>query len=1403
MQPTVALVIGVSKYQTNQSALPAAQIDALHFARALTHWGVTETTLLLNEEATLEHINEWLKTVAKRNDDYKLLFYFCGHGERLPGAVPSSNLLLFDGRIHLDTLINQISQSQALESYIFIDACSLRINSLTNPKLEEESKGYKISHRTLFCLLSSGIEESFENNCFGFFTDALLRVLATSRNKDVDASQFYKSICNLLKMNDLPLPEMYNIGTEKVLFLPPLPPFFNSEGLLYRPSMVGKIGDELILNRGKIGILIGETRCGKTSLCPFLESETNRTFYLKIPEFDPLLECDHFDLHKLRGEQYTGSLVLLDQAENLPSKHLTHLIEELKNSSVQLLLLSNQPLDQKISLGLKDNIFVISIDPLSSEEGEHLMLPYSTSEEETELIYFATRGDPAKMRQVAQVLTHSPFITNPHEHEELLKTMSAIYSCGGFLDKALFAKTFNLLNSSITLIEDLGLIIRDIDAWIPHQVFYEIAESQPLQIDRDKTLTYWCQQIKLSPNAIRAAQNLIYSAICLGYEKKVDPFLKSAFKLLEKNGKDHIELLGQSVELFKSLPKMTGASSLLAEILSNLQMFDLANQLRQGKTFRKRIAYVGYAACILLCLGVLFLRYPFQTTPLQLVNLKHTHPDFVGRDFYINQLKKFCLKQNKVPPVTVLWGETGIGKSEIAIAFANSQAKKFRLICWIDGATEESCAASYYDLAEFLKIPVDREKDIVGDVHRYLEREKSIQPWLLILDNASKKTELPTKGNGSIIITTKNRSAWQTGNSIEVVPFLEEEAVALFKKITNCKSNNLQPLIHELDLFPLTLNLAAHYIAETPEMNEELYLKLLSQNNVDLISNMPLDERYPIPLISSWNITASELAKKNLETLHWLHFCSYLSPTGIPSSWVEKWLVDIQKIDTPFEIKIRSGAILRNLVNQCHMRFDKNTHTLSLHHLKQSVMKKDRYFQKEVVDQVAQFLINCCENLEKIYEGKILLSQQHNLREWEPHAAWFLNKYSYQCSKEKIATLQNLLGNWKYLKGNYKASEHHHKQSLDIRIDLFGEGHPLTIVSMNNLAMILWENGLFAESKQLFRRALEASKKLYKEDHLDVIITLNNLGWVCWEMGQFQEAKALLNQSLKLSKKLDACDPDFLQTVDDFLNFLDVGPNQDKDSEIKEIKRASFLRHAGLWIAEVEGNPGKSLSYFKESLELLKKVLPKDDTRLATAYCSVGISLNRADRNEEGRYHLAKALKLQIKALGEEHPDTAKSYANLAISLFNLGNYQQALEYHLKALQIRKKTLGEEHSVTAKSYSGTGTALLAINKCEDALYYNKQALEIRKKILGENHSETAQSYSRLGINLGKLGRHKEALDYNLKALEILRQIFEENHFLIARVHMALGICYKNLGLIDKALYHEQKGDEIRKLINHP
>ncbi len=211
---TIALIVGVSNYESEDfTPLPAAQADAEHFARSLAHWGVPKQNIyLLNTPfVTQDVLTSTLQKIASLPGSYKFLFYFCGHGER----TEDSYLNLSDSKLHLETFLEILYQLNAFAFYIFIDACQLRLNSILNPKLLDSKK-------SLFCLFSSGTLPSYENidKKYGYFTSALIRALDIIQHLDRCPSRLISIIQKELKNNNLPLPEMYNIGTDSIAIVP-------------------------------------------------------------------------------------------------------------------------------------------------------------------------------------------------------------------------------------------------------------------------------------------------------------------------------------------------------------------------------------------------------------------------------------------------------------------------------------------------------------------------------------------------------------------------------------------------------------------------------------------------------------------------------------------------------------------------------------------------------------------------------------------------------------------------------------------------------------------------------------------------------------------------------------------------------------------------------------------------------------------------------------------------------------------------------------------------------------------------------------------------------------------------------------------------------------------------------
>jgi tetratricopeptide (TPR) repeat protein len=1182
LSETLAVIIGISSHSQKEiSNIPGAEVDAVHFARALRNWGIPEDNiiLLLNEEANKKNINTLLDFLPEVEGIDKLVFYFCGHGWRTQGKIPQSHLFLYDTHIEqncpanslpLDNFFEKLACTPFHESYIFVDACHLRVNHFLNPKLQSEIQGKTDSHKSIFCLLSSGIEKSFENGRqpYGYFTRSLLRNLANMRPSEVSPTQLYRKILTDLINEGLPQPDMFNYGNHHIAFFPKETFLFDQSGNLYRTSFLAKIQDALIQQNPKMIVIYGDENCGKTTLCQSLASEKTKTLYFEIPpfpeeSFNPkiFLENEIFQALGCRLEELDTTtpyyLIILDQVERINDKQLALLLETAaKLTNTQFLLASRRPIESKAPL------LHIPIPLLSEEEGKALAQQFASGYSESELhsIYLISRGNPLRIQQIAIKGRDSESI----DYHSLTKAIAAIHSCEVLYDRELFEQVFHLKKGVIDLLERSGLLFPYGDGLAASRFLLEYAKRQSLEADPQEVATYRQLQTKAPGRQPAIAKSIIFGLIFL-------------------------------------------------------------------------------VAVVFFCLN--YWHYSPPSAPSQ-VYINQVHPDFVGREKYFDLLETHLIKKRDDDHVAaaVLWGEGGIGKSEIAITFANRHRKAFNLIYWIDAGAEEMYRSSYQHLANLLNIPIDFQEPIEAIVKKVLNHlEQSSSSWLLVIDNAKYELPVPQRGNGAVIVTTRNQTHWHLYPRHEITPFDFNEAESLLCKIIKKEDSPARiDLIKELDGHPLALNLAAHYIAETPYMNEEAFTSLLSQNKMELIGKIPTNSRYQSGLITSWKMTAEQIHEKKPKALDWLHFCSYLYPGQIPLPWITEWLSRYSSNANP---ELEMNEILRLIVNQGIMRCDTKNKAVSIHRLKQEIFRLDDYFDSYTKEQVLDFLVYSFQDVERFDEMEKNTALWPRLTQWEWHAAWFLEHHADSCSREKVAQLNGLLGNWKMIKGEFFLAEKYIDEALAMRIERLGKSHLATILSLNNKGWLLFRTNKSNESKTVYKEAIKTLVETYGEGHPLLPCILNNLTLPLNNLQEYQETKRINKKVLEIRNA--TCKEPNAYNADSMHNLA-----------ISHLKLKEY---------------DDALFYLNKALTIYLTVFDKEHPYVAITMHSIGRAHLAKGDFQQANGFLDRAFQLYTKLYGKEHLYSSLCLQNQGQLQANLGNEEKAFEIYKTALIQMKK----------------------------------------------------------------------------------------------------------------------------------
>jgi hypothetical protein len=209
-----------------------------------------------------------------------------------------------------------------------------------------------------------------------------------------------------------------------------------------------------------------------------------------------------------------------------------------------------------------------------------------------------------------------------------------------------------------------------------------------------------------------------------------------------------------------------------------------------SKTKDPQQKVVGFQESFGLCLG----QAPYISSDL-----------FIGRDLELDTMEKALIPRGKLRKQQrlVISGIGGIGKTQLAIAYAERHADLYKSIFWLNAASEAVLQASFRSLAGLIlniKEPGLLEaEEILTRVHQWLSAMGNTQ-WLLIFDNHDDpslfdiENYYPPTSHGTILVTTR-RPDLVAGTIIRIQPIRKiEDSLAILQ--ARSQRENVQSGMH-------------------------------------------------------------------------------------------------------------------------------------------------------------------------------------------------------------------------------------------------------------------------------------------------------------------------------------------------------------------------------------------------------------------------------------------------------------------------------------------------------------------------------------------------------------------------------------------------------------------------------
>jgi tetratricopeptide (TPR) repeat protein len=525
-------------------------------------------------------------------------------------------------------------------------------------------------------------------------------------------------------------------------------------------------------------------------------------------------------------------------------------------------------------------------------------------------------------------------------------------------------------------------------------------------------------------------------------------------------------------------------------------------------------------------------------------------------------------------PVLVLTGIPGVGKTQLAAAYARARlAGGWRLVAWVSAQDHESLQAGLASVADAIRRPdLGRGAADPGQVVRHW-LEADGDRCLLVFDDADDpavlRPFLPAGGAARVLITAAREPVAELGVAIPVDVFSPEEALALLNGRTGLDDEaGAAAVAAKLGHLPFGLDQAAAAITGQ-DLGYTAYLAQLRVLPVEKYQACAAEQPYRQGAAEAvlLSLVAAGAADRSGVCSGVLEIMAVLSPAVVRR--------DLLRAAGPMGLLASGGhRVAAPLVDQALAQLEERSllgssldgQTASIHRLVAGVVREGLAHRERLVvacRAAASTLEASAEALGKPpartavreLQGQVTALLDNARDAGDGDLARMLLRLRFlvlshlielgDSMPQAIATgeplaaeLERLLGPehpdtlnaWHALAAAYQAAGRAadavrlFEQTLAGRERLLGPDHPDTMTAQNDLAAAYQDTGRSAEAIVLYRMTLAGREWLLGPDHPDTVRSRNNLAATYREVGRVADAVPLIEQVLAVRERVSGAE---------------------------------------------------------------------------------------------------------------------------------------------------------------------------------------------------------------------------------------------------------------------------------------
>ncbi|PLB46258.1 TPR-like protein [Aspergillus steynii IBT 23096] len=687
-------------------------------------------------------------------------------------------------------------------------------------------------------------------------------------------------------------------------------------------------------------------------------------------------------------------------------------------------------------------------------------------------------------------------------------------------------------------------------------------------------------------------------------------------------------------------------------------------------------------------------------------------PRFWGRDDILSKIDGAFSSSKQTDSLRsfALYGMGGVGKTQIALRYANSSRDKFDAIFWVAADNLITIGQSFREIARSLSlIQSNTETDdnaVMLEVKSWLSSTKS--RWLLIFDNADDlgvlKQPWPSSTNGCILLTSRDLTAAFSlaSEGCQVTPFDTASGSAALLNIVGLDpstASNLETaetITSTLGGLPLALTQIGGFIVQRRIPLKD-FLPLYNRSSARVDARGTVNMNYNHTLATVWEMSLSRLSG---DAKALLMILAFTDPDCVQESLLTEGALHVpnpllQFAEDEIALLDAEDVLLQGAL------IDKTNDggIMSMHRLIQTaVIRRMNSVERQEIFSilVAVLLVNFPDT----YSADV----GHQAASWAscekslPHLQSLIKQNEAHCIflKDNQAFAELLLRSSWYLyeRENYSVAQSYVKISLG----MFSDHKSLAYASAVDL------QGLIHLDIRQPNVALEAFEEAYKlrseileTQNVFLAASLVNIGLALTEIGRLSEAHDYLQRSIDIRLEHNSD-----RIGNSYSNMASLLLRMEKADEAEEmLKRCPSLKDFTDETFLKTGNPR-----FSGDMVLLGRIRSKQGLH-----------------NEALRF-ASKALDFRRQCLGERLK-VCDSLYQVADLLQRGGQSALAIQLYEECIKISEALPpieGLRHLARAKH--GLSVVLETVGKRKESEQYAEQAKALKKEVLNDDTNQS-------------------------------------------------------------------------------